>query len=191
MNLRALARVAGLLGGACWVARMVLDRGGSEGAMVDALYWAGLALLFVALVGFGTTLVSKGAVWLQAIVGIAFPLLVWSVVEVLRPAGDPVVLDAVVGILIAGVSLLALGRSRGGDERPPRRHAGATPAEPPPDVGVQTPGMRETGPGLRQVDPTRRCEGEPSSRTGDHGPGDRPPGDDQPAHLPAGPARDR
>src|SRR5688572_31052596 len=99
MNLRALARVSGLLGGVCWVARMLLDRGGSEGGMVDALYWAGLVLLFVALVGFDTTLVNKGAVWLQAIVGIAFPVLVWSVVEVLHGAGDPVVIDAVVGIL--------------------------------------------------------------------------------------------
>ncbi|MGH3306696.1 MAG: hypothetical protein ACRDOX_03320 [Nocardioides sp.] len=125
MNLRALARVSGLLGGACWVARMLLDRGGSGGGTVDALYWAGLALLFVALFGLGTALVNKGAVWLQVIVGIAFPLLVWSVVEVVHSAGDPVVIDAVVGILIAGVSLLALGQSGGRDERPPRRHAGA------------------------------------------------------------------
>ncbi|MGH3336573.1 MAG: hypothetical protein ACRDOZ_12180 [Nocardioides sp.] len=124
MNLRALARVSGLLGGACWVARL-LDRGGSGGGTVDALYWAGLALLFVALFGLGIALVSKGAVWLQVIVGIAFPLLVWSVVEVVHSAGDPVVIDAVVGILIAGVSLLALGQSGGRDERPPRRHAGA------------------------------------------------------------------
>ncbi len=103
----------------------VLDRGGSGGGTVDALYWAGLALLFVALFGLGTALVNKGAVWLQVIVGIAFPLLVWSVVEVVHSAGDPVVIDAVVGVLIAGVSLLALGQSRGGDEKPPRRHAGA------------------------------------------------------------------
>jgi hypothetical protein len=125
MNLRVLARVSGLLGGACWVARMVLDRGGSAGAVIDALHWAGLVLLFIALFGLGTTLVSKGAVWLQGIVGIAFPLLVWSVVEVVHRAGDPVLIDAVVGVLIAGVALLAFGRSGGGDERPPRRHAGA------------------------------------------------------------------
>ena len=59
------------------------------------------------------------------IVGIAFPLLVWSVVEVVHSAGDPVVIDAVFGVLIAGICLLALGPSRGGDEKPPRRHAGA------------------------------------------------------------------
>jgi len=93
--------------------------------VVDLLYWAGLAFLSVALYVLGTTLVSKGAVWLQAIVGIAFPLLVWSVVEVVHPAGDPVVIDAVVGILIAGASLLALRGSGDGGEKPPRRHAGA------------------------------------------------------------------
>jgi len=125
MNLRALARVSGLLGGACWVARMLLDRGGSGGGMTDALHWAGLVLLLVALFGLGTTFVSKGAVWLEVIVGIAFPLLVWSVLEVVHSAGDPVVIDAVVGILVAGVCLLALGQSGGGDEKPPRRHAGA------------------------------------------------------------------
>ena len=75
--------------------------------------------------GLGTTLVCKGALWLQVIVGIAFPLLVWSVVEVIHSAGDPVVIDAVVGVLVGGASLLALGQSGGGNERPPRRHAGA------------------------------------------------------------------
>jgi hypothetical protein len=120
MNIRTLARVCGLLGGACWVVRLV--RGGEP---ADPLYWVGLALLFVGMFGLGTLLVSKGAVWLQVIVGIAFPLLVWSVVEVVHAAGDPVVIDAVVGVAIAGVCLLALGRSHGGDQQPPRRHAGA------------------------------------------------------------------
>ena len=120
MNVRALARVCGLLGGACWVTRLV--RGGEP---ADPLYWAGLALLFVAMFGLGTTLVSKGALWLQVIVGVAFPLLVWSVVEVLHSAGDPVVIDAVAGVLIGGAALLGLGRSGSGEERPPRRHAGA------------------------------------------------------------------
>jgi hypothetical protein len=124
MNVRPLARISGLLGGACWVARMLLDRGDSGAGIVDALYWAGLVLVFVALFGLGTMFVSKGTVWLQVIVGIAFPLLIWSVLEVVRSGGDTVVLDAVVGVLIAGISLLAL-RSARGDEKPPRRHAGA------------------------------------------------------------------
>jgi hypothetical protein len=120
MNVRALARVCGLLGGACWAYRLV--RGGESG---DPLYWAGLALLFVGLFGLGTALVSKEALWLQAIVGVALPLLVWSVVEVVHASGDPVVIDAVVGVLIGLTCLLALGRQRRGDKGSPRRHAGA------------------------------------------------------------------
>jgi hypothetical protein len=119
MNVRALARVCGLLGGTCWVVRLV--RGGEVG---DPLYWAGLALLFIGMFGLGTALVSKEALWLQVIVGVAFPLLVWSVVEVLHASADPVVIDAVAGVVIGLACLLALGRQRDGDEKP-RRHAGA------------------------------------------------------------------
>jgi hypothetical protein len=121
MNVRPLARVCGLLGGLCWVARGVLG-GGTVG---DLLQWAGLLLLFLGVFGLGTALVNKGAIWLQVIVGIAFPLLVWSVVEVLHASGDPVVINAVVGVLIAVACVLALGPGGDGGERPPRRHAGA------------------------------------------------------------------
>jgi hypothetical protein len=120
MNVRALARVCGLLGGACWAVRLVL--GGEPG---DAFYWAGLALLFVGLFGLGTALVSKEALWLQVIVGVALSLLVWSVVEVVHASGDPVAIDAVAGILIGVTCLLALGRQRRGDKSSTRRHAGA------------------------------------------------------------------
>ena len=92
---------------------------------MDMLFWAGLVCLSVALFGLGTAFVSKGAVWLQGIVGVAFTLLVWSIVEVLHPAGDPVVIDAVVGIVIAGISFLALRGPGDRGEKPPRRHAGA------------------------------------------------------------------
>jgi hypothetical protein len=121
MNVRPLARVCGLLGGLCWVVRWVLG----DGAMGDALQWAGLLLLFVGMFGLGAALVSKGAVWLQVIVGVAFPLLVWSVVEVLHASGDGVMIDAVAGAVIAVACVLALGPGGDGGERPPRRHAGA------------------------------------------------------------------
>ncbi|MFL6001244.1 MAG: hypothetical protein ACJ72P_00385 [Nocardioides sp.] len=121
MNVRPLARVCGLLGGLCWVARWVLG-GGTVG---DLLQWTGLLLLFVGVFGLGTALVNKGAIWLQVIVGVAFPLLVWSVVEVLHASGDPVVINAVVGVLIAVACVLTLGSGGDGGERPPRRHAGA------------------------------------------------------------------
>lgn len=125
MNVRAMARVAGLIGGGCWVARLLLDRTAGGGEMVDLLYWVGLVPVFVALFGLGTMFVNKGEIWLQVIVGIAFPLLVWSLVEVLHAAADPALIDAVVGLLIAGAALRVLGHSGSGDEKPPRRHAGA------------------------------------------------------------------
>ena len=121
MNVRPLARVCGVLGGLCWVVRWLLGDGG----MADPLQWAGLLLLFVGLFGLGSALVNQGAVWLQLIVGIAFPVLVWSVVEVLHGAGDPVVINGVVGVLIAAACGLALGPKGDARERPPRRHAGA------------------------------------------------------------------
>ena len=103
------------------MARIVLD----DGVLGEVLQWGGLALLSVGLFGLGTTLVSQGAVWLQVIVGVAFPLLVWSVLEVVRGSGDAVVVDGVVGIAIAAACLLALGPKGEGGERPPRRHVGA------------------------------------------------------------------
>ena len=120
MDVRPLARVCGPLGGVCWLARWILGDGG----MADALQWAGLLLLFVGLFGLGGALVNKSALWLQVIVGVAFPLLVWSVVEVLHASGDPVVINAVAGVLVGVACALALGPNPG-DEKPPRRHAGA------------------------------------------------------------------
>jgi hypothetical protein len=120
MNVRPVARICGLLGGACWLARAFFD-----GTLGDVLQWGGLGLLLVGLFGLGTTFANKSVVWLQVIVGVAFPLLVWSVVEVLARAGDPVVINAVVGVVVAVACAVVLGRDEGGDERPPRRHAGA------------------------------------------------------------------
>ena len=121
MNVRPLARICGVIGGVCWLARWLLG----DGVMADVLQWAGLLLLFVGMFGLGTALVGKGEVWLQVIVGVAFPLLVWSVVEVLHASGDPVAINAVAGVLIGVACFLALGSKGDGGERPPRRHAGA------------------------------------------------------------------
>ena len=121
MNVRPLARLCGLIGGACWAVRIVLD----DGLLGEVLQWGGLALLFVGMFGLGTTLVSQGAVWLQVIVGVAFPLLVWSVLEVIHGSGEAVVVDGLVGIAIAAACLLALRPNGDGRERPPRRHVGA------------------------------------------------------------------
>ncbi|MCW2845395.1 MAG: hypothetical protein JWN22_3311 [Nocardioides sp.] len=125
MDLHTLARGSGLVGGLCWVARYVLDRNGSGAAgAVDALHWTGLVLLAVALVAAGAGLVSSSATWLRAIVGVALPLLVWSVLEVVHPAGDPEAIDALFGLVMAVVSVAGLLRGRSRSERR-SRSAGA------------------------------------------------------------------
>ncbi|MCW2845094.1 MAG: hypothetical protein JWN22_3010 [Nocardioides sp.] len=117
MDLHTLARGSGLVGGLCWLARFVLDRNGSGAAgAVDALHWAGLVLLAVALVAAGAGLVSSSATWLRAIVGVALPLLVWSVLGVVHPAGDAETIDGLFGLGMAVLSVAGLvrGRSRRG-----------------------------------------------------------------------------
>ncbi|MCW2792018.1 MAG: hypothetical protein JWO76_1116 [Nocardioides sp.] len=125
MDLHTLARGSGLVGGLCWLARLVLDLNGSgtPGAL-DALHWAGLALLALALVASGAGLVSSSATWLRAIVGVAFPLLVWSVLEVIHPAGDPETIDGVFGLVMALLSVAGLMRGRSRSEQR-SRSAGA------------------------------------------------------------------
>lgn len=90
MDLRTATRVAGLLGGACWLTHYAL--GGPP-----ALYWAGLGLLGVVLLDLGTGLVGKSVLWLRAIVAIAVPLLVWSMLEAIDPGVDASLVDAVFG----------------------------------------------------------------------------------------------
>jgi hypothetical protein len=105
MSLRVLAAVGGVLGGGCWVARWIAgDPGWGEAA-----HWAGLVLLAVALAVVGAGLVSRSALWLRAIVAVAFPLLVWSVYTVVRGSGDGIGLDGVVGAVALVWSLVVLG----------------------------------------------------------------------------------
>ncbi len=130
--MRASAAVAGLLGGLCWLAAFVLDSV-SGGAMVDALTWAGLALLAYAVLAAGASLVSRSATWLRVIVAVCFALLVWSVLEVLRDSIDGLAVYAVFGVIAAVVSVVALTRSLAqpgpgsGPESGPgeRRHPGS------------------------------------------------------------------
>ena len=123
MNLRTVTMGAGVLGGVCWLLRLLLDLAGSDGGVLGVLQWLGLVLLAVALAGLGAGLVGKSELWLQAIVAVAFPLLVWSVLEVLHPAGDPELIDGVFGVVVAvicGRRLLAYREAR-----PERRVHGA------------------------------------------------------------------
>jgi len=79
----------------------------------------GAVLVAVALVAAGAGLVSTSATWLRAIVGVAFPLLVWSVLEVLHQNGNATTIDGVVGLVVAVVAATQLARSRSKTPKPP------------------------------------------------------------------------
>ncbi len=108
-----VARVAGVLGGLAWVVR--------QAAGLEELRWPGLTLLGVALAAAGAGLVSSSAPWLRLVVAVCFPVLVWSVVEVLHGAAEDSLVDAVAGAAIALACLLAMARGSG---RPAGSHAG-------------------------------------------------------------------
>jgi hypothetical protein len=122
LNLRTVAAIAGVLGGLLWVARLALDLAGVSDSTLDLLHLAGGALLIVAYVGFGAGLVGSSAHWLQAIVGICFPALVWSVLS-MAEADHPELVDAVFGAGTVVASALVISRER--KRRPPPRRAGA------------------------------------------------------------------
>ena len=99
MSLRTVALVSGVVGGLCWLALLVLDQAGSgRPGLHDALHWAGLVLLAVAMVGFGASLVSSSALWLRVIVGHRVPgaRLVGPRGVPTRPV-DPEVVDGIFG----------------------------------------------------------------------------------------------
>jgi hypothetical protein len=126
MNLRVLALVAGVLGGACWVARWGADLAGGDPGWGGTAHWLGLGLIGLALAALGAGLVHKGAVWLQVIVAIALPLLVWSVYAVVKGEGEGIALDGVLGALAAVLSIaLLLAGPRGSDQAPQRHGAHA------------------------------------------------------------------
>ncbi len=127
MNLRVLAAAAGVLGGACWVVRWIADVAGDVPGWADGAHWAGLGLLGIALAGVGAGLVSSSAAWLRAIVAVAFPLLVWSVYQVVKGDGDDLRLDGILGVVAVLGSTMMLLRARGArpDDRQPRRTHGS------------------------------------------------------------------
>jgi hypothetical protein len=115
-----LARIAGVLGGLCWVAHVAVNDYAAAEAVANALYWGGAALILISLVGLGAGLVS-GAPWLRLIVGLCFPLLVWSIVEVLRAETSDDIVDAGLGLALALICTAALlGGAPKDDETAPR-----------------------------------------------------------------------
>ena len=108
MSLRSVATAFGLVGGLCWVARILVES--------EVLEWAGFVLLGVAAAVAGAALVSSSALPLRLLVAVAFPLLVWSVLELLRDAGADRTIDALFGAAAVVVSIVAVIR------RPVRGH---------------------------------------------------------------------
>jgi hypothetical protein len=99
MTLRSVATAFGLVGGLCWVVRAFVES--------QELAWTGFALLAVAAITAGATLVSSSAVPLRVFVAIAFPLLAWSVLEVARDAAADHSVDAVFGAAAAVAAAVA------------------------------------------------------------------------------------
>jgi hypothetical protein len=121
MSTRTLVRIAGVLGGLCWVGQAVVNDYDAASAAANALYWGGAALILVALVGLGAGLVS-GAAWLRLIVGLCFPLLVWSILEILRAEASDDIVNGGLGLALALVCAAALlGGDGSSDDQPAPR----------------------------------------------------------------------
>ncbi len=78
-----LPKLAGVLGGLCWVAKAVLDDGDGPESVINALHYGGLALLALALLGIGAGLVS-GLAALRVVVALCLLALAWAVLEFLH-----------------------------------------------------------------------------------------------------------
>jgi hypothetical protein len=125
-----LVRIAGIVGGLCWIAAAVLDNGDTSAGAVDTLHYGGLALLVVALLGIGAGLVS-GLLALRVVVALCLVALAWAVVSFLHQQYSDRVVDGVLGGLMVVYCLAGiLARRRhhdgdGGDAPGPRRPRGS------------------------------------------------------------------
>jgi hypothetical protein len=108
VGLRSLARLAGLIGGLCWLAAAALDGANASDSLVNAVHWGGLALIAIALVGIGFGLVNTRVWWLAVIVGICLPALVWAVLEWAHEQWADRYVDGTFGVLLAIYCLVGL-----------------------------------------------------------------------------------
>lgn len=99
--MRALACAAAFMGGACWIARVLL-----EDTAADAAFRVGAVLLAVAVLGLGLQAVPRAPLWLKVVVGLGSVGLATSVWATVRTeVGSPTV-DAVAGGLAVLVFVL-------------------------------------------------------------------------------------
>jgi hypothetical protein len=99
MTLRSVATAFGLVGGLCWVVRLLSEQ--------EVLELAGFVLLGIASAAAGAALVSSSAVPLRMFVAVASSLLIWSVLELVRDAGPDRTIDAGFGTGFVVVALVA------------------------------------------------------------------------------------
>ncbi|HCB06848.1 MAG TPA: hypothetical protein DEQ43_21835 [Nocardioides bacterium] len=127
MTVGTLARIAGFLGGLCWVLRAVLDDGNGPASLINALHYGGVALLVLALLGIGAGLVS-GLPALRVLVAICLVALAWALLEFLHQQFSDRWVDGVLGALMAAYCLAGLAARRGGRHDAPEqpRHPGGS-----------------------------------------------------------------
>jgi hypothetical protein len=114
---RTPACLSGVLGGACWVARYVLDDNGVVAAndqLGTALRWAGLTWIALAVFAAGAGLVSRSAIALRIVVGICVLLLAATALSLLYPVTGRLAGEALFGAaaILVSVPVYWLGRRR-------------------------------------------------------------------------------
>ncbi len=120
---RTPACLSGILGGACWVARYVLDHYdvvAADGQVGTALRWAGLTWLVLALFAAGVGLTARSMLALRLVVGVCVVLLAATALSLLYPVTGRLLGDAIFGGATLLVSLMVWWRGRGLGE--PRHH---------------------------------------------------------------------
>ena len=124
----SLARIAGILGGLCWIGRALLDDGNGPTGIIDGLHYGGLALLILALLGIGGGLVS-GLMALRIVVAVCLVALAWAVLSFLHQQYSDRSVDGILGglmVFYCVVGLLAHRSQRHGDDDPrPHRSSGS------------------------------------------------------------------
>jgi hypothetical protein len=119
----SLARVAGVLGGLCWIGRAILDNGDGPTSVIDGLHYGGLALLVIALLGIGGGLVS-GLVALRVVVAICLVALAAAVVSFLHQQYSDRSVDGILGGLMVLYCIIGIlvRRGRPRDDGTPEPH---------------------------------------------------------------------
>lgn len=111
MTLRRLGGALGLAAGASWIATAVLGKGSD---LWTTLGGAALVLVLVAFACWGAALVKGQARWLAVVVALAFPLLAWTMHQVVVDvAGDTTLVRGALGavFVVLGAAFVLRGSS--------------------------------------------------------------------------------